>query len=418
MIDGLIENKRLNLKEFREERLVLQSRPTRAWFSITGKCNLLCTHCPRSLVEDKYLSSEDMSQELFQKIEKELFPTLKQCRIGGNTLGEQLFTKNWNEYSERMTKYSFTPWLITNGQSLTSDRIKKLVENEFTIDISIDAATDEKYYEIRGARLVKLINNVREIYKERDRQKKTKCKIIFSITAFWENIYQLPKLVSLAAELEVDEITVTHFIPSVEAQRYQSLFYHQTTANEVFIEAKQLAEKLRVKISLPPLYPVRRINSIEELKIQDSKLKDRVNLNVSKDKFRSDKKCLHPWTSTSINEKGEVYPCCHSFLLMGDLKKSNFEEVWNNKRYQKLRKTVNCTNPMPDCQDCIVRGGTFTSVECDRGEYFLKTINFPTFLGTRTSYKKARQFLNSYRWGQWLWSKLRYFYKNIIEWHT
>ena len=42
-------NERLNQREMHAGAAVLASRPTRAWLSITGKCNLLCTHCPRSL---------------------------------------------------------------------------------------------------------------------------------------------------------------------------------------------------------------------------------------------------------------------------------------------------------------------------------------------------------------------------------
>ncbi len=108
-----------------------------------------------------------MERDLFQRIENDLFPILELGRIGGNNLGEQLCCKTWDEYLEKLAKYSFTRWLITNGQLLAPDRIRKLVENDFSIDFSIDAATEEKYSCIRATCLDKLIRNFCEVVRKK-----------------------------------------------------------------------------------------------------------------------------------------------------------------------------------------------------------------------------------------------------------
>jgi radical SAM protein with 4Fe4S-binding SPASM domain len=348
-----------------------------------------------------------MKLDDLQKIGHDLFPALKLCRIGGNNLGEQLCFKRWNESLELLGNYRFTPWLITNGHLLTPDRIRKLVENEFTIDISIDAASEEKYSRIRGASLKKLIGNVRALSRERERQNKMKCKIAFSFTAFRDNISELPDLLNLAAEIGVNQITAIHFMPTTEEQRYQSLFYHQTTANEVFSKAKQLSERLGIRLLLPSLYTVKELSSNGEVP------KISVEGNASSGR-KGKTQCFHPWTSVSISERGEVYPCCQSNTLMGSFENSTFREIWNNRRYQKLRKTVNSANPPKYCRDCALRGNTLTGIDCGSNEYFLRNINMNGYFksGYQT-YLNIKVFLNENRFTRRIYPTLRNLYKKI-----
>jgi radical SAM protein with 4Fe4S-binding SPASM domain len=409
MDNKFIENQKLNLKEFHEQKKLLQSLPTRAWLSLTGRCNLQCLHCPRTIIKNRNLSSYDMDPDLFQRIENDLLPMLALCRIGGNNLGEQLCCKRWDEYLEKLAKYPFTPWLITNGQLLTANRIRKLVENDFSIDFSIDAATEEKYSRIRGARLEKLIKNVAQFARERQRQEKTRCKITFAFTVFQENIDDLPNLLELAAEIDVDQITVIHFMPTTEEQRYQSLFYHQNTANEAFNKAEQLSKKLGITLLLPPLYPFPRLSDQKDPHLE---FDDGSPSNSKTCKNMTIKKCFHPWTSASINENGEVYPCCQSNLLMGSLKSSSFKEIWNNKKYQKLRKTVNSNNPMKHCRDCPLRGNTLTGTDCENNEYFLRNLNNKIYYKTTNhAYLSTKAFLKTNRLTKRIFPTIYYLYK-------
>jgi radical SAM protein with 4Fe4S-binding SPASM domain len=412
-------NAALNQQEARAGAAVLRSWPTRAWFSITGKCNLLCTHCPRSFVDEKHLSSEEMEPAIFERVKAQIFPHLEVCRIGGNNFGEQLFSRNWNDYSADLRAFPFTPWIITNGQVLNATRIRELVAAGYVIDISIDGSSEAKYREIRGASLEKLAAHVRAIVQERGRLEAEgwqgrRCRIIFSFTAFAENIAELPGLVRLAADLGVDEVTVTHYMPTLEEQRFQSLFYHQSTANRIFDEARTLARQLDVDITLPPAYGSRGLGEVSCLKPQ---VKKRIPLIEDAAPATSDlpPPCLHPWTSVSVNEKGQVYPCCQSNLLLGDLRQQSFDEIWNGRRYQRLRRTVNSASPLLDCRRCVLRGQTFTSVACDEPAFFLRAIdgvvpNANRFQWAREAFAKSRP-------GRWVWRQLRHVYKNFFEWH-
>ncbi len=414
-----LENERLNQREMHAGAAVLASRPTKAWLSITGKCNLLCTHCPRSLVDEQYLSAEEMTPGVFDRITRELFPTLQLLRIGGNNLGEMLFAKSWGTFAGAIKDQAFVPWLITNGQTLNKGRIAELVAAGDIIDISIDAATEGAYRQIRGASLAKLTENVRTIVAERAARRAADpaapaARVVFSFTAFADNIGELPPLVQLASDLGVDELYATHYMPSLEGQRYQSLFYHQQTANRAFDEARTIAERTGIVLHVPANYQVKPLGHEETLRIR---VKDRYGRELEPPPAaEAIPPCAHPWTSVSINEKGEVYPCCQSNLLMGDLKTASFDEIWNNRRYQKLRATVNTPDALHDCRQCVLRGATFTSVACDEPKFFLRNLDLPAWK-TSPRHAQLRDWFARSRVGRWIWNTGRSAYKNFFEWH-
>ena len=63
-------------------------------------------------------------------------------------------------------------------------------------------------------------------------------------------------------------------------------------------------------------------------------------------------RCILPFSWVSINELGEVMPCCALPIVMGNLNKQSFMEIWNNRRYRKLRRTVNSIHPIGVCNHC------------------------------------------------------------------
>ena len=246
---------------------------------------------------------------------------------------------------------------------------------------------------------------------ERKRQGKKKCRINFHFTAFQENINDLPDLIRIGAEIGIDQVTAIHFLPTTEQQRNQSLFYHQTTANKVFLEAKQLSEKLNIRILIPQLYPIAKLSREENLSFKQT---IRSPLSRNKSEVKPVNKCIHPWESVSINERGEVFPCCQSNLMMGTLQHSAFRDIWNNKRYRRLRKTVNSANPLKDCRECPLRGNTLTGTDCDNNEYFLTNLNYQRSnkIG-KQAYFYIKEFLNKNRYTKKIYPTLRYLYKRI-----
>jgi len=321
--------------------------PRYAWLSFTGRCNLFCAHCSSRVWGRNALDAEDMPLGLFERIEKEVFPHLQVCRIGGNNNGEQLLSRDWDRFMERMMRYPFTLHLITNGTRLERRRIKTLVERECILDISIEGATEKTYRRVRGVGFDSLIEKIKTIHEERTSQKK-RCEMRFAFTAFHDNITELPALVKLARDLKVDRIDVFHFVPNHKEQRYQSLLFHRSLSNRCFAEAKSLADAFGITMKLPPMFPTGDITRVDGTG------------DGAYPWMRS--KCQHPRTTISINERGDVTPCCLSNTVMGNLGKQSLAEIWESRIYGNLRRRVNSRDPWIECRHCLLRGGKFTSV--------------------------------------------------------
>ena len=381
-----------------EETPVLGSKPLSAWISLTGRCNLNCLHCPRRNLSPPPQNLEDISLEVFHKLEEEIFPSLKRCKVGGNNLGEQLLAKELDCFMDRMGKYPFERALVTNGLLLTKERIRKLLEMEWSIDLSVEGGTESTYRNIRGGNFEKFLSVVRECCQQKRSFQKTKAKIRLCFTTFYDNIGELTPLIEIGARLGVDEVLVAHLIPMIESQRSQSLVYHKGLANSIFEEGRRRAKELGISIQLPPPFPIKRMGE-EESTEGTSTQWDR-------------KECYHPWTSVSINEKGDVMPCCISDEKMGNLMEASFEKIWNGKKYQKLRKTVNSPNPVSFCRHCVLRGNDFTHVQCNDSQALLNFIGPTDQVDGRFLMKVfVKRRIGKYRWGKKLIREMKALYR-------
>ena len=341
-LERIEANTRLNQREQDEGLRILSSRPRNAWLALTDKCNLKCRHCPRSLQPEAGREASDLSEEVFDQLERELFPFMERCVLGGNNLGEPLMAERFDELLERMTQFGMRPELISNATLLSPERIKKITKSQGVFLISVEGVgkTYEKIKGIPWANVLKAIEALNEARKAQGTSNDT--LIILGLTAFYENIEQLLDLVELKS-LGVDEIMVHHLSPCREEHRYQSLIYHRSTCNRAFDQARRRAEELGLKMHLPDNFPLKSLAEPHEGSAQ------------SHQGASSFKPCFLPWQSVSIDEAGRVMPCCASQMFMGDLKRASFMEVWNSSRYQRLRATVNSEKPLEDCRTCPLR---------------------------------------------------------------
>lgn len=395
------ENRELNSEEFKRQSVILKSRPIRAWVSFTESCNLHCVHCPRGSYGDAIPNSTDMSLKVFNKLEEELFPFLDECKVGGNSLGEQLLAKQWVYFSERIGTYPFGRLLVTNGLLLNKKKITKLVGSGWTIDLSTEGATKETYRSIKGRDFERFIAVVHECCKQKKSLGEAKANIRICFTAFYDNIGELTQLIEISAKLGVDEILVTHLIPMRERQRDQSLVYHKGLANSVFEEGIRLAQELGISLRLPPPFPIKRMNAVNESEENASS-------------HCSRKMCYHPWTSISVTEKGDVMPCCIFDAPMGNLQEASFEGIWNSRKYQKLRKIVNSSAPIGKCRNCPLRGKEFSSMNCNDDRALLSVIGLTNQIDVGFFLRlKVKELLGDSSWKKATLKKIKAVYKKL-----
>ena len=84
--------------------------------------------------------------------------------------------------------------------------------------------------------------------------------------------------------------------------------------------------------------------------------------------------CYWPWTSSIINPKGSVSPCCGIWpekFDLGNCFKQGFKTVWNNEKYKKIRRIIKKTekrlpvikeNENLACYICAMKGNYIGSL--------------------------------------------------------
>ncbi len=69
------------------------------------------------------------------------------------------------------------------------------------------------------------------------------------------------------------------------------------------------------------------------------------------DNFKTKRKCYFLWRALFIYPNGDVYPCESLKYPMGNIYKENLKNIWNNKKYIKLRRILK-KGLLPACARC------------------------------------------------------------------
>jgi MoaA/NifB/PqqE/SkfB family radical SAM enzyme len=319
--------------------------PERAWIVTTSKCNLSCAHCARS-IEDYRVAAEatpDMKETVFDKFEREIAPTLRTVQFGGTNLGEPMMVPTIVEHVSRMRAQPGMQEikLQTNGTYLLKpDRLEAVVKAGVRLMVSLEGVTPSSYEAVRGVEFDVLMKGLERLRELRAKHPDSGCELKLSFTVRYDTLSELIPLVELAARFNATQVSVTHFVPMKESQRYQSLTYHRGESNAAIAAAEARARELGLRFVAPRPFDVSPMTEAEGAIAPKKR----------------EPGCAHPWTSVSINERGDVSPCCATGAVMGNLMTQEFAAIWHGKKFRTLRKRVNSTNPPWYCQGCLLRG--------------------------------------------------------------
>lgn len=294
--------------------------PLNIHLSLTNSCNFKCTICP-SMREDKKHNRPDMDSRLLTTIVETVLPNATTLILGGNSLGEVTTHKDFPVFlaDEFNSSSSINMRLTTNGYRL-GEYAEPIAEKYSFVSISFDGATRETYESIRRYPFKKIVSNIEKLTAERTKRN-SKLKVGLGITLLYKNVSELPALVDLAADIGVDLVVGSFFIPNFTSERYECLYYHQRYANDMADIAADRAKERGIDFSMPRYC------------LPDTQL-------TEADKEPVYMKCELPSSMMNISEMGIVTPCCANPTIMGDLRKQGIEEIWNSKRYVQFRENV------------------------------------------------------------------------------
>jgi MoaA/NifB/PqqE/SkfB family radical SAM enzyme len=349
----------------REKVVVVDHLPTELTVAATDRCNLRCvmcgTHHPQE--GDNNAGWADFPTDLVSKIE-------------GMTGGAERIQLHGGG-GEPMMSRSFWPWVSlfsanewariefnTNGLLLSPRNIDRLMDHRVGfICVSMDAATEETYRNIRGGDWARLSRNLVVLAAAR-RAKRPDLRLALNMTVMRDNAHEMPALVRLASELGFDEV---QFYKLNEGPAYDwvertphgyTFDYHANLVerNADYVrgfldEAIRLGAELGIPVDLDNRLPAVLAARVAAAMVE---VADAAPTAPPAPRAPQYCECSAPWRWLNISAAGDVYPCCMAVAPLKNLRDAeSLAGVWNGPEMQRLRGNIKANRIDPIC-----KGGT------------------------------------------------------------
>ncbi|KKM25349.1 hypothetical protein LCGC14_1595890 [marine sediment metagenome] len=263
-------------------------------------CNLRCVHCPTGTI--KSVNRGIMSQKTFSVIMANLEQKLPRVVVmyhGGEPL---LCIDVWNwikVLKMKGVKYIKT---VTNGTLLYAESIKGILTSGLdAIEFSIDGKSPEENDTIRrGSNCQEIIGNIKELVEFKRLSDSRLPEICIS------NV-QLKNHVNSDVP-ETPKFLIEEFGESVMYKNTYAIKWPAVASS--FSKRPQILEKGY---------------------------------------------CPHLFETITIRWNGDVVPCCYDIMseyVIGNIHENSLEEIWNNERYNNIRKGIETGHPVEICGGC------------------------------------------------------------------
>lgn len=283
-----------------------------------SQCNLSCSHCPTGTVE---MTRSVMTEEIFERV-------LEEIEYHKNAIkvivfyhgGEPLLNRNFYDMVAKVKKInsSFFVKTVSNGMALTLSHAKEILNSGLdVIEFSLDGESSEESQYIR--------------------EQSNTAKIVKNIQA----------LIDLKTQFNAS-------IPEIYIATTQ--FLRDKTLIDIPEEApvpRWLEETFNGKVS-----GFKSTFALQWPHMGDSGKYDFLTVNG-----QDSNECDHIINTLTIRSDGIVVPCCYdltSKLEMGNIMKQSLNDIWNGRKYQILRHSIDNKKYISICAKCaVVRPPTY-----------------------------------------------------------
>lgn len=292
----------------------LIARPRFLVVELTRRCNLSCGMCRPAGYNG---AAPSMSPDLFRRLERELFPFAEIVDLRG--WGESLILPEFEDRLARTAATGAAVRIVTNLSFRRPRLLDALAEIGAHVGISIDSADAATLHRLRGgARLALIESNLRQLSGAMARHGFGDRLCIYA-TCQAANLDGLGDIVELAARCGVHDV---RFAPvTIAASSPLALPQDPVRLHAALTDIAARAAGHGVRASLT------------------ARLSDRAEPKGFGDP------CLHPWTHCYVAADGRVGFCDHLIgpegdpYLLGDLRETSFEAIWNGSAWVALRDT-------------------------------------------------------------------------------
>ena len=344
---------------------------------IVERCNLRCDHCPFVKWRDRIRPGAEISDEVLDRLEKEVFPNASKVTLSGfhePLMNPELLIRGIEScYRAEVPVVDF----VTNGLLFTETTAREIMERGVSrIFFSVDGASSRTYDRMRtGGYFTTFVDKLSMISRMRKELRlANRLTLSFICVMRHSNIQEAPDLMRLAARYDVDIVELRYMmkVDVSAAGEDELVIHHQVETDLALDEAAALAVEEGITLELTP----GRFRDITE---EDWKDPPKKKLN-----------CKFPWNSVVISPRGEIFGCCfwNGNDPLADLHEARFSEIWNGEAFRKLRYELTTGEiRRKNCRDCIVH---FTSM-ADSGYWNTRTFNFVPEKETRKGQAADRE---------------------------
>lgn len=329
------------------------SYPIRFQIEASSVCNLKCEMCTLSVRSSSKNDKRILAFETF----KVLFDKIKPLVVDLTGQGEPLLNKELL----KIVKYAklngagcgFNTNTILLNESLCEDLLNAGLDY---IGCSFHSTNKKTYEKIMvGANFETALNNIKMIT---TKKKELKSDIILDIGA----------VISEYNYMEVPEMI--HFF-------YYDLGIEPSFSPPLSYGLDDLENKIsKLSISKDIITSLKKgLELAEQLSLIKtiSCLKNTINYFENKE-LAKQKQCYFPYINVMVYCTGEVRPCCYmpySKKDLGNIYKSDFEDIWNGKGFQNFRKQLIANRAsIKECSVCPINQENYSKI-CNRINYFI-----------------------------------------------
>lgn len=338
--------------------------PRELWIEPTTRCNIRCITC------EKYLKPPgldfDMEPEVYEEIRQQILPYVHRIYIVG--LGEPLFAPLFQLMVDDCIKLGIKFSYTTNGVLLNEELVEKTVRYGFGIALSVDGARKETFESIRkGMKFETILEKMRIIKAVLAKYRPREFDYSWNVVGMTRNISELPELLELAGKNGVKSITVFNFGVGGRDDELarESLSGHPEIAKKYFTLAQAVAHKWRINLIFPSYSSAAGVRQIKATEATQSSysLKDISRLCWALNEgerfmVAHQRRCYSPWYHVYVRYNGDIWPCCmYSTYSLGNIKTTNFPEIWNGETYREFRRRIHSGNPAYWCARCNLPWG-------------------------------------------------------------
>lgn len=383
---------------------------------LTNKCNLRCRMCQLSFDEVFFQKKDYVSVEEFEHMAAEVLPLTAHLALSAGF--EPLLHPEFARLLHIVRRHD-VPFveLTTNGTLITPSVMEALVETRVSAVIfSVDGARRETYEHIRrGADFGRFVRSLR-IFREVQRARGSgHPALVFNMVLMRHNVEEIAEVLRLGARFGLRRLNTVLMVPHVGLEMESELLqFDRERANQSFAVARKVAVELGIEAQIPPDFDlslpqpdVERVPGFEGMTlcrewerggtasavelpeevqsldaagdaampavaddgpawrppeldgataiVAGSAAQGRAPRDADGTEARTS--CSYPWTMAVLRPDRAVVPCCQWVdpEIMGDLRQSSFEEIWNGAAYQRLRLELQTRRYRPACLHCPER---------------------------------------------------------------